>query len=619
MGGGGTGMMQYVRVMSWGLVLGACVALASSGGCSAGGGASGSGSSGSGGNAGTAGNMNLGGNFGAGGGSNTGMGCSSDLQHVVDEDGMVVESCPPEEGCFEGACIPACEAAANAQGAIGCEYWTPTPPFYFNHISPTGYDGSCYAVFVANTWGREAALTATYQGNTIDLADHAYIPSGVGASATYAPLPATGLPPGEVAVIFLAHKPGAVHELGYPLVCPQEPAFLVDTAVHNSGRGDAFEILSDTPVVAYDIMPFGGAQSFLPSASLLYPRTAWGDNYIAVSPRPPEGNGQLWVQIVGTQDGTLVDVVPKQNLPSGTGLAAAPANVVTQFELDAGEIIQWMAGDPSGAVFQATAPIGMFTGNTYLRVSSATSSGGGQDSAHQQLPPVSALGSRYVAGSVVTRLATLEPESVPYRLLGVVDGTQLTYDPPQPTAPATINAGDVVEFETTDVFVVASQDEDHPFNVSQYMPGTGFGSRPGCGDFGSCGLGDEEWVVLLPPEQYLTRYVFFTDPSYSTTNLVVTRVRGTEGFSDVDIACLGTVTGWMPVGGSGDYEVAHVDLFRGGVGVQPGCATSRHEATSDGAFGVMVWGTDSYASYGYPAGGNVGVINEVVVIPEPPN
>lgn len=605
-----------------GVVIGIC----SAGGCEAGGTASGStsgaGAEGGGPNTGGTANVGggLGGNFGAGGGVTTGIGCTSDLQSVVDENGVVVETCPPDLGCFEGMCVPACEAAANARGAIGCEYWTPSPPFYVNHQSPTSYDGSCYAVFVTNTWGRDAVFSASYQGQSLDLASHTFIPSGIGASTSYAPLPPTGLPPGQVAVIFLAHEPGAQHSLGYSLECPQTPAVLLDTAVHNSGRGDAFEVMSDTPIVAYDIMPYGGATSFLPSASLLYPRTAWGDNYIAVSPRPAQSSGQLWVMLVGSQDGTVVDVVPLNTLPAGTGVAQAPANVVSQFTLDAGEVLQWTNADPTGSVFQASAPIGMWTGNTYLRVPSLTSPGGGaQDSAHQQIPPISALGSQYVAGSVVTRLASLSPESVPYRILGVVDGTQLTYDPPIAGAPATLDAGDFVEFETTELYVVSSQDDDHPFTLSQYMPGAVSGSRPGCGSFGSCGLGDEEWVVLLPPAQFLSRYAFFTDPTFSTTNLVITRVKSDDVFADVDIACLGTVTGWMPVGQSGEYEVAHVDLIRGGVGAVPACATSGHEATSAGAFGIMVWGTDSYASYGYPAGGNVGVINDVVVVPEPPN
>jgi hypothetical protein len=40
-------------------------------------------------------------------------------------------------------------------------------------------------------------------------------------------------------------------------------------------------------------------------------------------------------------------------------------------------------------------------------------------------------------------------------------------------------------------------------------------------------------------------------------------------------------------------------------------------AESNAPFGIVTWGTDYYASYGYPAGGNVGAINRVVVLPIP--
>ncbi|WP_437963720.1 hypothetical protein WMF04_28820 [Sorangium sp. So ce260] len=130
-------------------------------------------------------------------------------------------------------------------------------------------------------------------------------------------------------------------------------------------------------------------------------------------------------------------------------------------------------------------------------------------------------------------------------------------------------------------------------------------------------LGDEEWVIQLPSEQFLERYVFFTDPTYATTSLVITRVKGPDGFADVELSCLGPVTGWRPVGAAGAFEVAHVDLSRGFVGASPACETSQHEASSAGAFGVTVWGTDFFASYGYPAGGNVVGINDVVAPPVP--
>ena len=63
-----------------------------------------------------------------------------------------------------------------------------------------------------------------------------------------------------------------------------------------------------------------------------------------------------------------------------------------------------------------------------------------------------------------------------------------------------------------------------------------------------CGLGDEEWVSLLSPKQFQDRYIFFTDPTYGTTNLVIIRSKGETGFADVTVECLGVVGGWVPVG-----------------------------------------------------------------------
>lgn len=560
---------------------------------------------------------------GSGGGSTVNRGCSADLQNVVDESGTVIEQCPPDQGCLEGACVPACDAAAAASGSIGCGFFAPDPPFVSNETS-SAIEGPCYAAFVANTWSRPARLSVSRGGQQLDVSAFARIPSGVGNSTSYSPLPADGLPPGQVAVLFLSHKPGVTHPLGGSLECPVSPAVLADAAVHNSGRGAAFSIQSDTPILAYDILPYGGARSFLPSASLLFPHTAWGDNYVAQAPQGG-GGGQPWIMLVGQADATTVQLVSPTGLPGGNGVPAIPANTLTEVTIGAGEMVQWMGADPNGVVFQSSAPIGVFSGDTYLRVATQTSpSAGGQDSAHQQLPPVGALGTSYVAGGVVTRISSLQPESVLYQVLGVVDGTQLTYDPPIPGAPTTLTVGQVVRFETTNLFQVSSQDADHPFMLTQYMGGTVGLDRPGCGPtppFGglSCGLGDEEWVTLMPPGQFLQRYVFFVDPTYAASNLVVVREAGADGsFAPVNVACLGEVGGWQTVGAGNKYQVAHVDLFRSFVASSPGCDTSRHEINSDGRFGVMVWGTDYYASYGYPAGGNVGTINEVVVVPEVP-
>jgi hypothetical protein len=160
---------------------------------------------------------------------------------------------------------------------------------------------------------------------------------------------------------------------------------------------------------------------------------------------------------------------------------------------------------------------------------------------------------------------------------------------------------------------VTAQDNNHPFFVAQIMPGCNVagGSRPP----GGC-LGDEEYVNTLAPAQFLQKYVFFSDSTYPTTNLVVTRVKGGAGFQDVTLDCAGKLTGWKPLGATGKYEYTDVDLIRGGT-KNGTCDNGPHVASSAAPFGITVWGLDGYSSYAYPAGGNVAPINTVIVPPTP--
>lgn len=544
------------------------------------------------------------------------LGCSDDLHSIVDEQGDPVQACPSDQACYAGACVPACEAVADLAGTVGCDFWAPTPPFISNG-GGSALDGPCFAVFVANAWNGPAKITVSRGGQPIDIAQYGRIPKANGNNVTYEPIPPGGLPPDEVAILFLSHKPG-VNNTGNSLECPVPPALLQDTAVPLTGIGQAFHVTSDVPLSAYDINPYGGALSFLPSASLLFPATSWGTNHMAIAPQT--SGSAMFAMVVAREDNTVIKVAPANPFPGGNGIPPAPAGMTTQYTLNAGQILQWSqagdAFDPSAAIFDSDKPIGLWTGSTYLFVQSQTLGPGGGESAHQQIAPVAAVGNEYVGAGVVTRLPDLAPESVPYRIVGIVDGTTLTWDPAPPAnAPATLGPGQIAQFESTTSFTVRSQDPGHPFLFSQYMTGTNQSTRPGCTtqfmDL-NCGLGDEEWVSLLSPKQFQNRYIFFTDPTYGTTNLVIIRAKGDGGFSDVTVECLGIVGGWMPVGNGGIYEYAHVDLERGGVPVGS-CGTSRHLAESEGPFGIVVWGTDLYASYGYPAGSDISKINEVEI------
>ena len=549
----------------------------------------------------------------------TDLGCSADLRSIVDAEGTVVMTCPPDQGCSKGTCVEACAAVGASRGNVGCDFFVPTPPSYGGAPLPP-----CFAVFLANTWPKPAKLSVSRGGQSHDVTTFARIPVSGQPAASWAAVPASGLPSDQVAVLFLSHDPASqLDETGEPLSCPVPPASAVGTVLAGSGKGEAFHIATDAPVSAYDILPYGGAKSHFPSASLLFPANAWGTNYVALATPPGTHSvpGPLWGQILASENGTKVDILPSVDLPAGNGTPAAPKGVTSTFTLDAGQYLQWQitdgSADLSGSVVLSDKPVAMFTGNRFFRLQPTPGPGG--ESTHQQLPAVSSLGHEYVAAPYETRRADLQREEVHYRIVGAFDGTTLAYDPPVSGAPAVLAQGEVKDFKTDLPFRVKSQDSAHPFSMAQIMdtanvPG---GSRPGATAPGFPPmLGDEELVIMLPPAQFLSRYVFFTDPTYPTTNLVFTRVKGSKGFDEVDLECLGPITGWTPVGAGGEYEVATVDLVRAGAG-NGACTNGRQAAESASAFGVVVWGLDSYSSYAYPAGGNAATLTTVTVPPIP--
>jgi hypothetical protein len=550
-------------------------------------------------------------------------GCSADLRSIVDSNGNVIQTCPPDQGCAGGTCVPACQAAAESHGNVGCDFLVPTPPAYQTTLPP------CFAVALANTWPRPAKISVTRAGTTFDVTQFARIPEDGKPASQWQSVPATGIPVDQVALLFLSSDPNSIFpENNVPMSCPVPTATGAATMVDGSGMGQAFAISSDTPVSAYDILPFGGAQSHFPSAELLFPTSAWGENYVVIATPPGTHSppGPLWGQILATEDTTTVEIVPMADLPPAGAVPATPQNQLATFTLGAGEYVQWelASGQPdlSGSIVLADKPIAVFAGNRFYRQQPAPGAGG--ESTHQQVQSVGALGHEYVGAPFATRRQDGVDEPIRYRFVGVVDGTTLVFDPPVSGAPTALARGQIADFQASGSFRVASQDADHPFAAAQMMDTANVpsGSVPGaseayCATFGfGPMLGDEEFVVMLPPAQFLSKYVFFTDPTYNTTHLVVTRVKTAKGFSDVNVDCLGPISGWQPVGTDGKYEVTTVDLVRAGTGVGT-CVNGRHDAQSEGPFGIVVWGLDCYSSYAYPAGGNAASLSTLTVPPVP--
>lgn len=521
---------------------------------------------------------------------------------MLDCNGNVVQTCPADQGCAGGVCIPACDAAKANKSSVGCDYYAvPATDF----VSQT-----CFAVFVSNTWGSPVKVTASRANQT--FTGIGYIPQGTGKNITYTPLVNNTIPAGSVGIFFLSDDNAT---------CPGNVGVKGGASVPGTQLTDAFRITTDAPVVAATIFPYGGGSSAVTGATLLLPTSAWDDNYVTTAAWSETGFGNPWIAFVAQEDNTDVTIVPTANVVGGTGVAPATQNVPhTYTGLKKGQYIRLQQPqDLSGSVLKATKPIGSWGGHGCTNIEAAAC-----DGMHQQIPPVKALGNEYVAIRYRQRYVNAPVEAPPWRFVGAVDGTTLTYDPPQNGAPTTLKRGQVVEYDAAGPYVVRSQDAQHPFFFGAHM--TGCTKYPQWSSDPLQCAGDPEFVNVIPPAQYLANYIFFTDPTYPETELLFVRQKAADNtFHDVTLDCKGTLTGWQSIGAS-NYQYVRQDLVTGDFAKVGNCDNGRHEAKSDVPFALTVWAWGSAlskslysqaVSYAYPAGASVQPINTVIVPPTP--
>jgi hypothetical protein len=515
--------------------------------------------------------------------------CGPDLRTIVTcGDNVPIGTCAGDNGCAGGTCIPACDAAGLSKSTIGCDYYSVPPDAWTI--------GSCFAAFVTNTWSTPMKVSLVWKGQMIDGTKYAYVPKGQGASITYQAVPSTGIPANTMAIVFLNDsKMNATYYVG----CPMGVSAAVSgqqMVVPGTRIADAIEIKTSVPAVVYDIYPYGGALSYMPSATLLVPTTAWDTNYVTTTMSEEPANTKGGIDLIAFQNNTKITVLPSTNIVAGTGVAAATKNTPITYTINQGQVVHITqpssaTDNLSGSVIQSNNPVGVWGEHNCMT--------------HSASPPK-------------------------WRIVGAVNGTNLTYDPPVAMAPATLELGQMVEFVGPEAFDVKSQDDKHPFYLAAYRPGGDCDAAhqqiPSVQALGSeyvavgnettnFGIGGPETVNVIPPAQFLTSYIFFTDPTYGNTDLTLTRVKDKGVFKDVTLDCLGKVTGWKPIG-STPYEYTHVDVQKNKMPVGA-CDNGLHTIKSDAPVGITVWGYDSAASYAYPAGASVKAINTVVIPPTP--
>lgn len=558
--------------------------------------------------------------------------CSRDLHSVLSScSGEVVRECPPDMGCANGACVPACSSAESNEGTIGCSFWTTPAVATQGGGSVSGYikqdhRSSCFAAVVANTWSRPVNIRVEHMGKPLDLSRSMAIPRTSGNQVDYEVLDGP-LPAGEVAVVFLYQNLVPPPSANAHVACPLPAALESEdpTIPISSGVGAAFHIATDMPVSTYSIFPYGGAESYIPTATVLLPTSSWDTKYLAVDGWDPNDRGispQVpTIQIVAAQDDTEVRIRHDRSKLLGSTTSSDGRSQV--FKLAKGEVLQFAVHQQlAGAPIESDKPIGVFGGSNcsifppFFGMCCC-------DVTQQQIPPVRAWGNEYAAVRYENR-RTLRlsednadravQESAPWRLIGAVDGTKLEYQPRRPEgAPVTLSQGEAVTFWTIEPFIVKSQDEQHPFYMAGYMSSSNFGD--GSGSLARQ-IGDPEFVNVVPARQYLDAYTFFTDMTYGYTTLVLVRQDRGNGFEDVTLDCAGTITDWKPIDAQGQFQYARVTLVRNGEPQQFAagtCTNGRHEIRSKEPFGLTVWGLDVASSYGYPGGAGLRAISSVPI------
>jgi len=534
-------------------------------------------------------------------------GCSDDFLNVLDCAGAVVSHCAGSQACDAklGACADSCVAAQDDHRSVGCEYYAT----FMDEPLAT----ACFAAFVTNTWSVPAHLRVQYQGNDLQASAFVRLPVGTGPSLTYQPFDEqAGIAPGQVAILFLS---GPVAVAGEPpgAQCPIPSAVPSGVLMQQTtGIGDSFRIATDVPVVAYQINPYGGGGAQVTGASLLLPTSVWDTNYVAVNAAPYD-IAPPSLNIVAMSDSTTVTVAPVADVAAGSGVEATPAGALLTLHLNKGQQAQISQnGELTGSAIQSDRPVGLMSGHQCMRWPQKVAA---CDHGEQMIPPVKAMGSRYVGVPYRARLPS--ETTTTWRIVGAVDDTRLAWSP-NAGGPPSVQAGQSVAFSAPGPFVVTSQDQDHPFLLFEIMTGCHAINDPASGCYG-----DPDFVLDVPPEQYLSHYVFFTDPTYPETNLVIVRTKGLDGaFHDVTLDCAGTIGGWQQVG---EYEWARTDLSTGDFKPIGQCANGAHQMASAAPFGLWVWGwgtplttpTTEAVSYGYPGGMDVRPINHVQLIPTP--
>jgi len=507
--------------------------------------------------------------------------CADDLSGFVPD-----APCPIGLVCDQatGVCTSSCDSPLKAQSNVGCQYMLVDLGNYEsdpkNNPNPSQpFDDRPVMVVVSNASSTNEAnvtITANLEGSPMSLE------------------PATlSIPPEDLRTLQLT--------TGQPQLT---------TGINKW----SWSLDSDQPVTVHLFNPENGPAVRSNDASLLFPTSALGTDYVVMGWRSfytddkgfdvkgyPKYGFDSYVTIVATSEGTTsVTVTPTANIRAGDAPGTTPVDKISKgqsktFTLTEGDVLNYVIEpqlgefDLTGTTVSATQSVAVFMAHNCAFVPSIAVKY--CDHLEHQLAPVDTWGTRYVADRFEPRSG--EGYDV-WRIMALKDSTLITTDPViEGVSGKTLNKHEWIEYQSNIPHYIlsgfqdsAKQDEDAPIQVGHFMIGSNMpGFKPVCGEE-QTGIGDPAFTVGVSTGQYLDHYVVLTPPGYDNDWLNIIRVAGEEVRLDgVSLAVSGQSVG------STSFELLRVPVTDG-----------VHILDGDKPFGVTAYGYHCDVSYAYPGG-----------------
>jgi len=531
--------------------------------------------------------------------------------------GKQVEDCP--DACSNGACVTACQRAADDPSTVGCEFWAvDLDNEAFDTELGVSNDAAAqqFAVAVANE--NETPVEVTVTRNAARFGEPVAEEVVTQVTVPAADMMRIDLPQREV--------DGTMGQNG--------------GYSRGSGSGTfvsshAYRIVSSGPVVAYQFNPI--VQQFSNDASVLIPVRALGSDYYVIGWPTANACGpasgplhmdsipdHTAVTVIGVEPDTDVEVVPTHPIkassgPSGMAIPAtarrAPLHATVgqydvvnlesdQPEVDIEECFNYLDrdGDFTGTVVRSSKPVAVFTS-----LERGIGLGGAHppdppdwdgndcctDHMEEQMLPTTALGWKFTVSRSPIR--STDPDYVEpdiYRIMATVDGTRVTTNLPPPYDSFSLDAGKEKTFHAYRGFTATAQ--GGAIVLAQVLVSQGYIPQGG--------IGDPSLIVFPPAEQQRDHYLFLVPPSWEKNYMAVAVPDGAQ--VAVDGLAIEMMAGCQQ-GDIGDMDGTPYH--------QVTCAVDEgvHRVEADRPLGLTVYGYYNVGSYGYPGGSDLNIINPV--------